>query len=141
MANKIDNALDVIATTLTDAAIVKAVERGVVNPATVANPPVIGLVPSRSKRTGGPNPTRSWTTSVLMMVCTSAKGSAAGEKITELMADVEAALDGLPADGSLGANVEMEGWDFWYHAPTGGAVPVGAWAALKIETSGPLKVT
>lgn len=143
MANKLDNVLDVIEAKLGDlvtAETVKAVQRGVVNPLEVVNPPVIGLVPGHAERVGGPNLTREWTASVLMMVCTKGKGAEAGQTITELMGEIEAALDGLPTDGTLGGTVDMGRFDFWYHAPTGGAVPVGAWAILTIKTTGSLKV-
>jgi len=141
VANKIDTLLDAIETglnTLVEAdggGVLKAVQRGIVDPLTAMKLPVAAILPSEAVRSGGTD----WNVDVLLMVCTRCKGDEADATISEIMGEIETVIDGVAASDAPGGAIDMPRWDFWYR-PGQHNVPVGAWATLRLQVTGPIKI-
>ncbi len=145
MANRIDNALDAIEAALVvlrEAGTLKAVRRGLINPQTQHVVPAVGIVPTDARRAGGPSGSYVWNVPVLLMVCTAGQQAKADQSITELMGEIEAAINTLEAAGTAGCTIDLPRWDFWYTPGAAGTlVKVGAWGMLDLRIDGPLKIS
>jgi len=150
MANKIDNAMDVIAAQFAElitAKTLRVVERRPVMPYGNASEPILGLVVSRMQRAN-----RIWTAEGLIRVV-ARKGtySETDQALTELMAVLDAKLTEaadteIPATAAGGtpcAVVDSPMWDFWYAAENVGQplARVGLMGTFKLTTETPLIVS
>ncbi len=144
MANRIDNllgALKAALDALESAGTVAVVQYGLLNPLTAVNLPAIGLVLSHADNVRGGTANSCWEASVLLQVCTRSTKAAASETVSELMAEIEGAINALATDGTAGGVVIMNRWDFWYHNKVSPQLPVGAMAGLILRpVKGTLKI-
>jgi len=145
MANKIDNILAAIETklkTLITSGVLRAVVRRPISVVDETIVPVAGLTidGSRIQRSGGPGAGAYWNVPVNLRVCTRARDVQCDQNITELMAEIMAAIDALAATGTAGAAIDMPGFTI-----VGGfgatPAPVGAYAEIRVRIQGDLKVT
>ena len=144
MANKIDNVMDNIAAALATAlveadgsGVLKSITRGVIAPATVRNPPEMGLAISRLSRES-----TTWEVDGLMTLVANKGGVAADETITELVAGIDAAFTALIEAGTAGGSLDRPVWDLWASAanPTAPLALVGAMGGFRIRVQDPIKI-
>ena len=142
MANKLDTCVDNIGAQLTSALVaadgsgtLKAVKREVVLPFGEPNTPVLGLVISSIRRAD-----KIWIAEVVIMVAANKGNVSSDERVTELVAAIDAQLTTVKQSGSAGGSIDLPAWEFWYAAQNVGEhlQHVGALATLRVRVEEPL---
>jgi len=146
MANLIDNAMDVLVaklvTELVDGGSFKAVARRVVNALAEPAAPVLGLVPSAAVRTRKAGGTVTWEVTLAMAIVARSKDTDSDAAVSELLADLDAALTAYNALAAPKGVADMPRWQFWYAHKHETLAPVGAVGTIRLRVDGAsLKVT
>jgi hypothetical protein len=143
MANKLDNAIQAVKEaleTLVSNGVLRSVKRGIIEPLTEIEQPVLAFAVSRVQRTGGPVAAREYTCEIaLQLVCRRGEGDV-DDPFLDVLGEVDACLDSLSVAGTAGAAIDAPVWDAWYVPQDEALVPVGAIGSLRIRVRGPLKV-
>lgn len=140
MANKIDTVIDAVETKLNElveadgSGVLAAVERGVINPLKGQQLPVCGVAPSRFRREGA-----IWVCEMLIMLAARTGTGDADTAITDVLIEVDAAIEALVDAGTAGGVIDDPVWDSWYQPRGDSLAVVGAIATLRFKVESPLK--
>jgi len=140
VANKIDNAADVIVTRLnsvhgpegTAPIFKKLVERKIILAHRVSSRPVMGIVVDDFWREG-----TTWIVNLLLML-------ADDDDLFATVAKIDATLEALAAEnGTLPANMDRPKWQAWHDMTTHAGSPkkIGAVGSLRLRVQEPLLIT
>jgi len=104
---------------------------------------VLGVLPSEVYRTGGSAGERSWEMDVFLPLAVCGDGKADRfETVSEVIAEVDAAIEAWDAGGGNHCSVDRYRWRYWAVAGKNNRLlPVGAVGSLRVSFDGPLKRT
>jgi len=146
VANRIDNAIDKLETALNTLVVangsgtLRAVVRRLLNVLDEPAWPIASILPTGSRRTGGPGSPQGWVTTVpIRLVTRVGKPADADAAITELVGKVQGAIDTLAQAGTAGAAIDLPSWSYIY-VPTNSAVIVAAYGEIRVQTQGAIAV-
>jgi len=136
MANKLTTVIDNIETALKTIGNL-TVKRGLINPLTEKNPPVVSLAASRFRRRDD-----TWMCELLIQaVAVRDSATDPDEAAANLAADMQDKIDGIVNAGTAGGWIAEPTWECWYAAASGDfpARPVGVLGLTTVRIDGALK--
>jgi len=140
MANRLDSAMDGLATALETALIdegpLARVERRPLLPAEAGDLPALGLVMDRFRRHTG----NEWIASLVIMILARQGADEADATVTDLVAEADSAIATHADGGSAGCVLDAPDWQAWYSAHGAGELRlVGALGSMTMRVAHPLK--
>lgn len=137
MANKLTTVIDAIQAQLETLSSLKAVQRGLINPVTEKNLPVVALAAHRLRRRDG-----VWECDLLIQAMPTRDSTIDPDEATaDLVAELQDKIEALIDAGTAGGYIAEPVWDCWY-TPGSGKFPlrpVGAVGMTTIAIDGALK--
>jgi hypothetical protein len=115
--------------------------RTLLDPMSAVNVPALSLLWNSLRRVGGPVGKRTYVLELLVQVLTRNAANNCDDAISDLLIEIDDALETLANAGTAGGVIDQPRWESWHDLRFEPLSACGAACILQVQIQGPLRTT